>query len=284
MRYEMLNTIPQGTPTWENIKKRAKKNHETILTIAPAPGQYSAVKENQLPAMNLLDTITKRETHPGRYVFFDHAPVPDGTAIQMQEDGYINLARDGRSIGFMTLYPNTHRALKEIHYTNPDGTNDVLEEYMYDGSHYSNLIYYNNELQQIQFLNEAGEIVIRYFFYNKVINLVTIEDPETQEVARRYDTLNDFTQNELAAILKPEDTVIISYMGTELNALAKTHSHNVLHLSEPAVDETGAVRGNLLMILNDEIKYIQEVEMPTADYNELAMRNIPLDKAKVIDE
>ncbi|KRM71833.1 hypothetical protein [Lacticaseibacillus brantae] len=284
MRYELLNTIQENTPVWENIKKRAKKSHETIMTLAPSPALYGAVKENQLPAMNLLDHITQRTYHPGRYVFFDHAPVPDDTAIQMQEDGYINLARDGESIGFMTLFANTHRALREIHYTNPDGTNDTLEEYTYDGSQFSNLIYYNNELQQIQFLNEDGQVVIRYFFFDKIINLITIEDPETQEVVRRYDTLGDFTAAELAAILKPEDTVTISYMATELNALVNTKSHNILRLSEPAVDESGAVRGNLLMILKNEIKYIHEVEMPTADYNELAMRNIPLTKAKIVDD
>ncbi|WP_156321562.1 hypothetical protein [Lacticaseibacillus saniviri] len=83
--------------------------------------------------------------------------------------------------------------------------------------------------------------------------------------------------------LQPEDTVTISYLATELNALIKAPSRNVLHLSEPAIDETGAVRGNLLMILNDQIPYIHEVEMPASDYNELAMRNIPLTKAKIID-
>ncbi|MHA3067040.1 hypothetical protein [Lacticaseibacillus saniviri] len=283
MRYELLNSIPDNTPLWDDITKRAKKNHATIMTLAPSPGLYGMVKDHSLPATNLIDHITGRAYHPGRYLFFDHAPVPEDTAIQMQEDGFISLVNNGESIGYMTIYANTHRAVKEIHYTNPDGTNDTIEEYTFDGSHYSNLIYYNNELQQIQFLNEAGAVVIRYFFFDGLINLITIEDPATQEVLRRYDTLDSFNQNELAMQLQPEDTVTISYLATELNALIKAPSRNVLHLSEPAIDETGAVRGNLLMILNDQIPYIHEVEMPASDYNELAMRNIPLTKAKIID-
>ncbi|ERL64518.1 hypothetical protein L248_0813 [Schleiferilactobacillus shenzhenensis LY-73] len=277
-----MNSINPGLADWPAMKKRVQESHGKMLTLASAPGFLGVLQEENVAGVNLVDIVTKRVYHPGHYLFWDEAPIPTPTNLMMQSDGFIDLIYDGSRIGTMQVYEKTRRAVKEIRYLNPDGTTDYIEEYAFDGSHYTNMFYYRNDLQEIQFLNNVGQICLRFFFYDKQINLVTVEDPETGTVVHRYNSLPEFYATHLSGIVGPQDTVRIDYMAAELFALKNTKSHNILHLVESPFDDNNEIRGNLELILTDKINYVQTVEMSQAAYNALVMRHYPVVKAKVV--
>lgn len=286
MRYELVNGVHTTSPMWDQEKKILDVENLRLLSIGSAPNFAGTMRREGIKhSLNLYDHITKRTTYnPDDYLFFNRAPVPTGTNILMNADGYCSLEYDGQSIGRIQLYPETNRAVKEIDYFNPDGSNDIIEEYATDGRQYTQLLYDEGQPQEFQFLNLQGQPIIRYYYYENVLNYITIEDPTNQEVLEHYDNLNEFVCQQVAKLLTVQDQVTVCYMGVEMMALRYTKSHNTLRLSEDPFDEQNEVRGNLLGILNDDIKYIQTVQMTQAAYNALALRNIKLDKAVVVPD
>ncbi|WP_125768749.1 hypothetical protein [Lapidilactobacillus wuchangensis] len=284
MHYELVNNVHINTDFWQQEKAVLQADKLNLLSVGSAPNFAGIMQHEGIQkSMNLFDHITKRTYHPGQYLYFNQAPVPTGTNIMVNADGYITLEYYGEPIGEMKLYPETNRAVKEIDYLNPDGSVDFAEEYSTDGFQFTKLLYDEGKPQEFQFLNLAGQPVIRYYYFDNVINYITIENPETQEILQHYDNLSEFVARQVAEVLTPFDEVTVCYMGGEMTALRYTKSHNILRLSEPPFDDQDEVRGNLLGILNDDIKYIQEVQMDRNAYNSLALRNINLDKAKIIE-
>ncbi|MCC3237989.1 hypothetical protein LLE95_10230, partial [Pediococcus acidilactici] len=82
----------------------------------------------------------------------------------------------------------------------------------------------------------------------------------------------------VAKIVKPEDEVGITYLGVELDALKNTQSKNTLYLEEPAF-EGGQVKGNLKLIMENHIDYVQRVVVSSEDYQK--MLDLGLDVSKV---
>ncbi|EPC18104.1 hypothetical protein [Lacticaseibacillus paracasei] len=284
MNYEIVNQLNAGQPGWDAHKAALNKSDTQLLVLGPLPGFFGFLQDEGLSGVNLIDIITRRKYVKDSYMFFDKAPVPEGTAVYMNEDGTISLIQEGETIGSMITYAGTRRAVKELRYNYLDGTKDLIEEYAFDGNHYSNLFYYNDEIQEIQLLNRNGNPVVREFFYQGGINLITINDPFSGHQLRHYNDIAAFRAGELARFLKPEDTAVTRYMGIEMEALREAKSHNVLRLSESPFDDNDEVRGNLLAILKNDVSFIQEVQMDQASYNALALRKIPLNKARVIQE
>ncbi|MCT2909358.1 hypothetical protein EFT87_11925 [Schleiferilactobacillus harbinensis] len=284
MNYELINGVSPQSPAWPTFKQWAKEENAPFIVLQPLPGLLGVAKEQDIQLRSVIDFVTKRRYAKDSYRFFNEAPVPDGAEIFMSGDGVISIIYEGEIIGYVTTYANTRRAVKQIDYLNPDQTKDFTEEYAYDGNQYSNLLYYDNTLQQIQFLNNDGQIVVREYLYDGMINMITIEDPITGKVVTQYDDLTRFLTATVAKMVTAHDTVRIHYMGVELNVLKDSPAHNVLRLAEAPFDDQGTVRGFLLMILKDEINYVQEVEMSRAAYQALTVQNIPLEKATIIDD
>ncbi|KRM29032.1 hypothetical protein LH991_00870 [Schleiferilactobacillus harbinensis] len=284
MNYELINGVSPQSPAWPTFKQWAKEENAPFIVLQPLPGLLGVAKEQDIQLRSVIDFVTKRRYAKDSYRFFNEAPVPDGAEIFMSGDGVISIIYEGEIIGYVTTYANTRRAVKQIDYLNPDQTKDFTEEYAYDGNQYSNLFYYDNTLQQIQFLNNDGQIVVREYLYDGMINMITIEDPITGKVVTQYDDLTRFLTATVAKMVTAHDTVRIHYMGVELNVLKDSPAHNVLRLAEAPFDDQGTVRGFLLMILKDEINYVQEVEVSRAAYQALTVQNIPLEKATIIDD
>lgn len=284
MNYELINGVSPQSPAWPTFKQWAKEENAPFIVLQPLPGLLGVAKEQDIQLRSVIDFVTKRRYAKDSYRFFNEAPVPDGAEIFMSGDGVISIIYEGEIIGYVTTYANTRRAVKQIDYLNSDQTKDFTEEYAYDGNQYSNLFYYDNTLQQIQFLNNDGQIVVREYLYDGMINMITIEDPITGKVVTQYDDLTRFLTATVAKMVTAHDTVRIHYMGVELNVLKDSPAHNVLRLAEAPFDDQGTVRGFLLMILKDEINYVQEVEMSRAAYQALTVQNIPLEKATIIDD
>ncbi len=282
MKYELLNTITPGTEAWDQVVARAKKNHERIIVLAAMPNFAGILNQAGLKGVSLIDRVCNRTYKKDDYMFFDRIPVPTGAKIEMNEDGNLNVLYDGDKIANVSLYPNTRRAVQDVRYLNPDGTLDYIEEYATDGSHYTNIYYYNNEMQEIDFLDMQERPVLRYYLYEGVINFVTIENPVTREVTAKYNSVREFVTADMPNIVKPNDTVTISYMGIELDALGQTNSHNILAMVEDPFDEHHEVRGNLQAILKNDIKTVQEVQVPVIAYQELQKTDLPSDKLKLL--
>lgn len=284
MNYELINGVVTDSPAWPTFKQESKDLHAPFIVLQSLPGLLGVEKEEGIHIQSLVDYVTKRRHNKDTYRFFNEAPVPSNAQIYMSEDGFINIIENGETIGLIFTYDHTRRAVKQINYFNPDNSRDFIEEYAYDGNQYSNLFYYNNTIQQMQFLNNEGQVVLRQYLYDGVINLITIEDPDSGKILERYDDLVSFLAATVAKMVTVHDTVRIHYMGVEMNALRQSPAHNVLRLAETPFDDDGNVRGFLLQILKDEIKYIHEVEMSKAAYQALALQNIPLTKATVVDD
>lgn len=281
MHYELLNTVDPNAPIWTDIKKRAKRDHATILTLSAQSDYGRILNDAGLKGVNLVDLVTKRKYHPKRYRFFNKVRVPYAAKVDMNENGSISILHEGDSIGREFLFPNSRRAAQDIRYSNPDGSMDYIEEYAADGSVFSNIFYYENDLQELVFYDLEERPVLRYYYYEGNINYVTIEDPISHEVQTSYPNLGEFVQDQMAKTVHPNDTVTFNYMGAELDALVKTQSHNVLQLSEDPFDDNNVLRGNLESILTNAIPYVQEVRMPLASFQKIGQANVPMGKIRI---
>ncbi|USS84997.1 hypothetical protein M3M35_06835 [Fructilactobacillus myrtifloralis] len=284
MDYVLVNNVVADNQ-WQQIKAQASDpKHPNVISLVSAPKLGKYFGEPGVNGINVLDRLTHRKYHPGQYRFFNDVPVPYWDKVFVNKDGSISIYDHGSEIGKEYLYPNTRRAAQDVRYTNPDGTMDYIEEYAYDGTIFSNLFYAEDEMLEMVFYDQQQRPVVRYYLYQKVINLVTVEDPETHEVLKRYDSLDAFYNDQLQSIVTADDTVTIDYMGVELLALANTKSHNILRLAESPLDDQGHVRGNLVDILTDRIKTIQTVQVSADDYKILEKQDLPLEKVTIITD
>ncbi|RXT20493.1 hypothetical protein BVJ53_10880 [Lacticaseibacillus chiayiensis] len=281
MHYELLNTVDLTSPVWPDIKKRIARDHATLLTLTAEPDYGKVLAKEGLKGINLVDLLTKRTYHPKEYRFFNKVRVPYSAKVDMNENGSISILHEGDSIGREFLFPDSRRAAQDIRYTNLDGSLDYIEEYAADGSVFSNIFYYNNEIQEIVFYDMQQRPVLRYYYYDNAINYITIEDPISHEVNTHYANLGEFIQDQMAKRVHPNDTVTFNYMGVELDSLVKTRSHNVLQLVENPFDDNHVLRGNLEAILKNDIPYVQEVRMPLAAFQKIGEANVPMNKIRI---
>lgn len=279
MRYELTNMIRPGTANWEQQKQRLLAEGGQVLTLAPNPGFYGLLQAEGIDGINLIDWLTKRHYHADRYLFFNEIPTVSGAEIFMNKDRTISIISEGERIGSVILYANTRRAVKEVHYTNADGTPDFVEEYTFDGGLYSRIFYTRGDVNEIVFYDESERPVIRYYFYDGVVNFVTVENDDGS-VKYRYNSVQSFITGILGKMMSKRDEINITYMGLELNVLEKTHSSNSLYLQESPVDEDGKVKGNLRAILNNELPFIQTVKM---DNNALQLIQSQVENTTKID-
>ncbi|MEO1771808.1 hypothetical protein [Candidatus Enterococcus ferrettii] len=284
MEYELVSIIKPANSIWEKQKKRLKAHGGKVISISPSPTFNKLIFKEEVQGINLLDSLTQREHHKDNFLFFNQIPTVYSAEIFMNEDRSISIVNDGEEIGRVDLYPETRRHVKEVQYLNADGSTDFIEEYADDGGLYSNLFFFNNTVQEIDFFNSRQLPIVSYFFYEGKINLVVVRDPETMRVTAKYNSLLEFVTDQVAQLVTEKDQISISYMGMEMFALEKTTSHNILYLEESPFDNKGVIKGNLLNILKDNISYINEVRMANIYYKQLKDRNVPLDKAAILDE
>lgn len=284
MEYELVSVIRPKNPIWEKQKKRLLAQGGQVISISPSPTFNKLIVDEEVQGINLLDSLTQREHHEENFLFFNQIPTAYSAEIFMNEDRSISIVNDGEEIGRVVLYPETRRHVKEVQYLNSDGSTDFIEEYADDGELYSNLFFFNNTVQEINFFNNNQFPVVSYFFYEGKINLVAVKDPETMKVTAKYNSLMNFLTDQIAQLVDENDQISISYMGLEMFALEKTTSYNVLYLEESPFDSKGVIKGNLLSILKDKISYIKEVRMSDTHYKQLKDKNVPLDKATIYDE
>lgn len=281
MKYELVNQIDPNSEAWRKIQARARKEHKHVIGLAAAQNFGQVMQAAKLQGETVVDFVCRRRFDPKGYRFFNDVPVPTGDKVQMYGNGSVFIEHGADPIAREFLFPNTRRAVQDIRYTNPDGTLDYIQEFAADGALYSNVFYYHDDLQEIDFYNMDEQVVLRYFFYEGNMNLITIEDPITHTVTERFNNMADFLIAQVAKMVKAGDVVTISYMGIEMEALSQTTSHNILQPVESPFDDQGNVRGNLRGILGNEIPYIHEVRVPIHEYQELGKTDLPLIKVKL---
>ncbi|WP_419153912.1 hypothetical protein [Weissella viridescens] len=278
MNYELVNNITPGSDVWEKVKQNIAKDDATVITLTAAPRFFGLLQDEGVKGINVLDHVTKRSYVHDQYRFFNDVPVPTWAKIDMNQDGSILVSDQGDVIAREYLFGNTRRAVQDVRYNNPDGTLDYIEEYAFDGTVFSNLFYADNQLQEIVFYNSDVQPVVRYYFYEGVINFVTIEDPKTHAVLKDYENLDAFLVDQVAQLVTEDDTVVFHYMGVEMNSLREAKSHNVLEMAESVLDENGNVRGNLDLILQGQLDYIDEVRVDSQGYHDLEQSGVPMDR------
>ncbi|WP_390409538.1 hypothetical protein [Lacticaseibacillus jixiensis] len=281
MHYEIINRAAPDNADWAPMVARAKANAAQVIGLQNAQQFTKILAQAGLTGGTVVDLVAGRHYDPAGYRFFNDVPVPTGAKVNMYQDGSIYVEDAGDPIAREYLFPNTRRAVQDIRYVNDDGSLDFIQEFAPDGKHYSDIYYYNNDIQEIDFYNDADAAVVRYFFYNKVINYITIEDPQTHEVIAHYPTINTFLSAQIGQLVSAEDVVTIGYLGIELDVLAQTQSHNVLRMNESPFDEEGRVRGNLADILTNKVSYVHEVWVSLDEYEQLKQAGMPLTKLRV---
>ncbi|TLQ04822.1 hypothetical protein FEZ51_04075 [Pediococcus stilesii] len=277
MNYELVNVMRADTDNWKEQKKRAIKNKSALITLAPDPVLGRKRQEDFSNAVNIIDLVVGRTVDKEGSLFFDKAPTIEGAQIFMNPDGFISIIKNGETVGSMRTFPNTRRLVQDITYFNADGTRDLVEEYTFDGKLYSNIFYYKSEIQEIEFFDDDQNVRLRFHFYLGNINLITVEDPKTHVVEKTYKNMMEFQATQVAEIVNENDTVGITYLGLELDALAKTKSENTLYLEEPAFDND-QLKGNLQLILNGQISYIHKVVVSAEDYKKMLIKGIDMSK------
>lgn len=252
MNYELVSALRPGTDNWESQKERAKKNDSTLITLFPEPLFVRLRKEEYPKIINIVDYVTKRTYDENSSLFFDKVDTVEGVEIIMNRDGVITLVKEGAVIGEMRVFPRSRRLVQDIKFFNADGTRDMVEEYTFDGKLFSNIFYFKDNVQEIDFFDDNRDVRLRFFFYEGAMNLITVENPKTRKIIEQYDNMSQFQAAQVAKIVKPGDKVGITYLGIELDALKDTQSENTLYLEEPAFDGD-QLKGNLKLIMEDEI-------------------------------
>ncbi|MCR1862040.1 hypothetical protein [Pediococcus pentosaceus] len=172
--------------------------------------------------------------------------------------------------------------VQDVTYFNDDGTKDMVEEYTFDGSIFSNIYYYEDRVQEIDFTNNDGQVCLRFYFYEGEMNLITVVDPTTNAVLESYDNMIQFQKAQLQKIVGPEDQINISYLGMELDVLEKTKPKNTLYLEESAFDGS-KVKGNLKLIMDDQIQYVQQAVVKHEDYDQMVDQGLNVSKVRYVD-
>ena len=222
MNYELVSVLRVETDNWKQQKQRAVDNNSKVITLLPDPFFTRYKKEEYGNMMNIVDYVTKRTYDENSSLFFDKVPMIDGAEIFMNADGVISIIKNGIKIGEMRTFPQSRRLVQDVTYFNDDGTKDMVEEYTFDGSIFSNIYYYEDRVQEIDFTNNDGQVCLRFYFYEGEMNLITVVDPTTNAVLESYDNMIQFQKAQLQKIVGPEDQVNISYLGMELDVLEKT--------------------------------------------------------------
>lgn len=278
MNYELVNIVNPVSESWKIQKKRALTAEETIIALAPNSGTAGLAKSEGVTIVNLIDFIVKRKYKNKKGLFFNRAPVPTGSEIFMNQDRSISIIFNGEEIGLIDLYIGTRRYVKAIHYKNTDGTPDFSEEYTLEGDKYSAIYYARDEIQKIDFFNDAGKIIVSFFFYEGSVNFIIVRNADNGVIENRYNNLSDFYADQVANLLNSNDVVNINFMGIELDSLSKTRSYNNLYLEESPLDDMGNVKGNLHFILQSKVKFIQKVITSEENFKILKSREKNMDK------
>lgn len=282
MNYELVSVLRVETDNWKQQKQQAINNNSKVITLLPDPFFTRYKKEEYENMMNIVDYVTKRTYDEKNSLFFDKVPMIDGAEIFMNADGIISIIKNGVRIGEMRTFPQSRRLVQDVTYFNDDGTKDMVEEYTFDGSIFSNIYYYEDRVQEIDFTNNDGQVCLRFYFYEGEMNLITVVDPTTNAVLESYDNMIQFQKAQLQKIVGPEDQINISYLGMELDVLEKTKSKNTLYLEESAF-EGSKVKGNLKLIMDDQIQYVQQAVVKHEDYDQMVDQGLNVSKVRYVD-
>ncbi|MCH3989561.1 hypothetical protein PGA94_00545 [Pediococcus pentosaceus] len=282
MNYELVSVLRVETDNWKQQKQQAINNNSKVITLLPDPFFTRYKKEEYENMMNIVDYVTKRTYDEKNSLFFDKVPMIDGAEIFMNADGIISIIKNGVRIGEMRTFPQSRRLVQDVTYFNDDGTKDMVEEYTFDGSIFSNIYYYEDRVQEIDFTNNDGQVCLRFYFYEGEMNLITVVDPTTNAVLESYDNMIQFQKAQLQKIVGPEDQINISYLGMELDVLEKTKSKNTLYLEESAFDGS-KVKGNLKLIMDDQIQYVQQAVVKHEDYDQMVDQGLNVSKVRYVD-
>lgn len=282
MNYELVSVLRVETDNWKQQKQRAINNNSKVITLLPDPFFTRYKKEEYENMMNIVDYVTKRTYDEKNSLFFDKVPMIDGAEIFMNADGIISIIKNGVRIGEMRTFPQSRRLVQDVTYFNDDRTKDMVEEYTFDGSIFSNIYYYEDRVQEIDFTNNDGQVCLRFYFYEGEMNLITVVDPTTNAVLESYDNMIQFQKAQLQKIVGPEDQINISYLGMELDVLEKTKSKNTLYLEESAFDGS-KVKGNLKLIMDDQIQYVQQAVVKHEDYDQMVDQGLNVSKVRYVD-
>lgn len=282
MNYELVSVLRVETDNWKQQKQRAINNNSKVITLLPDPFFTRYKKEEYENMMNIVDYVTKRTYDEKNSLFFDKVPMIDGAEIFMNADGIISIIKNGVRIGEMRTFPQSRCLVQDVTYFNDDGTKDMVEEYTFDGSIFSNIYYYEDRVQEIDFTNNDGQVCLRFYFYEGEMNLITVVDPTTNAVLESYDNMIQFQKAQLQKIVGPEDQINISYLGMELDVLEKTKSKNTLYLEESAFDGS-TVKGNLKLIMDDQIQYVQQAVVKHEDYDQMVDQGLNVSKVRYVD-
>ncbi|WP_286103073.1 hypothetical protein [Pediococcus pentosaceus] len=282
MNYELVSVLRVETDNWKQQKQQAINNNSKVITLLPDPFFTRYKKEEYENMMNIVDYVTKRTYDEKNSLFFDKVPMIDGAEIFMNADGIISIIKNGVRIGEMRIFPQSRRLVQDVTYFNDDGTKDMVEEYTFDGSIFSNIYYYEDRVQEIDFTNNDGQVCLRFYFYEGEMNLITVVDPTTNAVLESYDNMIQFQKAQLQKIVGPEDQINISYLGMELDVLEKTKSKNTLYLEESAFDGS-KVKGNLKLIMDDQIQYVQQAVVKHEDYDQMVDQGLNVSKVRYVD-
>lgn len=282
MNYELVSVLRVETDNWKQQKQRAINNNSKVITLLPDPFFTRYKKEEYENMMNIVDYVTRRTYDEKNSLFFDKVPMIDGAEIFMNADGIISIIKNGVRIGEMRTFPQSRRLVQDVTYFNDDGTKDMVEEYTFDGSIFSNIYYYEDRVQEIDFTNNDGQVCLRFYFYEGEMNLITVVDPTTNAVLESYDNMIQFQKAQLQKIVGPEDQINISYLGMELDVLEKTKSKNTLYLEESAFDGS-KVKGNLKLIMDDQIQYVQQAVVKHEDYDQMVDQGLNVSKVRYVD-
>ncbi|GBG96359.1 hypothetical protein [Lactococcus termiticola] len=282
MNYELVTLIRPGDAVWDNAKKRLQADKGEVISILPSPDFAKILKNEDVKGVNLFDEKTGRTTDLNNFMFFNQAPVPSNSEIFMNGDWTISVINNGDEIGNVELYPNTRRFVKNVSYKRMNGDTDYIQEYAIDGKLFSEIFYFNNKPQEIHFYSDEKVPRISYYFYEGNLDYVTLND-EKGEMGKGFKSLDEMLGFLLSEKLTADDTVTVTYMGMEINVLSQAKSHNQLYLEESPLTEEGQVKGNLQLILDDNIPYIHEVFMSQEHYLLLVEKGVSTKKVRLID-
>lgn len=281
MHYEITNAINENSASWQEQRKRTEETNGTIVTLAATPATYSFIRQSKLKIVNLVDFVSGISYGKHKGIFFNKADVPEGSEVFMNANGSISIIHDGDIIGSIELYQGTRRYIRSINYDNRDGSRDFVEEFTQNGQKYSRLYYSRGKLQRVSYFNSEEQVVLDFYVYDGKINFISISNPHSHKIEKKYDTIEDFWREQISRIVSSEDTVGITSLGPDLQSVTNTSSSNTLYFKEDPLDESGKIKGNLEFILKNDVKFIDRVYVTSATYKVLSDNGLPMDKVNI---
>jgi hypothetical protein len=275
MKIEMINSLAYTNFTgikWQIEQVAAGKSDELWLATPHEDATRLVVGFGIDPSrvydMYRQQYLTTLDEDKG--IWWTDLPRVNEAQMLISQAWQKSMVSQGQRVADIKWYPNSQRIVQAVTWLDADSTVDYKDIYHRDGTLFAKQYFSEGQLLQTDFYGDQGEPVTRDFYFEGNRNFV-VHGSEKFNNADNY----------VAAVGNQQvgNDYNITQLGRELNFAPQG---TTLTIIGDALDETGHLYENLLLVLQGENTAITQVKVSEQAYGTLKRFNAPMTKVKMM--